>query len=70
MRKKPPCKPNGIDCPLRRPGCQDGCEKMQKWKTGIDDENRKRAEIKEIEWLMYSQSARRGEIRRLKEGKK
>lgn len=70
MRKKQPCKPNGIDCPNRRPGCQDKCEAMIAWKTYIDAGNAKRNEIKEIEWLMTSQSARRGEIRKLKEGKK
>ena len=70
MRKKPPCKPNGIDCPDRRPGCQDKCETMIKWKAEIDAENVARADAKEIEWLMTSQSARRGEIGRLKEGKK
>lgn len=70
MRKKPPCKPDGVDCPLRHPGCQDGCEKMIEWKSEIESENRKRAERKEIEWLTCSPTARRGEIRRLKEGKK
>lgn len=27
---KPPCRENGVDCPHRKPGCQDSCAKLEK----------------------------------------
>ena len=59
MRKKPPCRwAFGHDCPYRHLWCHHTCEQFVDWKSEIESENRKRAEIKEIEWLMYSQSAK------------
>lgn len=28
----PPCKPDGVDCQFRYPGCQDHCPDMAVWK--------------------------------------
>ena len=66
MRKKPPCKKDGVDCPGRYPGCQDHCGRLAEWKAGIDSENQERARHKETEWLMLSERALNGKIKKLK----
>lgn len=29
--KRPPCKKDGKDCPLRKPACSASCGEFQKW---------------------------------------
>ena len=48
-RRKPPCKLSGVDCPMRRPGCQGQCEEFQKYRKLIDEDNSAKAAQKKIE---------------------
>ena len=39
---RPPCKPDGMDCPLRYIGCRAECEEYHKWLAIHDTEKEKR----------------------------
>ena len=38
---RPPCKPDGIDCPRRYIGCRAECEEYHKWLAVHDEEKEK-----------------------------
>ena len=69
MRKKPPCYQNGLDCPKRKLLCHGSCKEFQKWKAEEEERKRIRDKIKEQENMMYSESAKKAEYKRLRERK-
>lgn len=38
---RPPCKPDGMDCPRRYIGCRAECEEYHKWLSVHDEEKEK-----------------------------
>lgn len=70
MRKKPPCFKNGIDCPKRKLLCHGMCKEFQAWKKEEEERKAIRDKIKETENLLYSESAKKAEYKRLREGRK
>ena len=70
MRTKPPCWNNGIDCPKRKLLCHGMCKEFQAWKKEEEEKKRIRDEIKEKEAMMYSQTAKKAEYKKIRKGKK
>lgn len=70
MRKKPPCKPNGVLCAKKYPACQDSCPVFIAWKAGEDERNQAKYAAKELEWITYSDRVKKAEIKKQKEGRK
>ena len=70
MRKPPPCKINGIDCPRRKLLCHGACKEWQKWKAEEEERKRVMYEAKELANITYSERVKKGEIKKIKEGRK
>ena len=70
MRSKPPCRPDGVPCKDRFPACQDVCPKMLKWQETEGKRKQARYDAKELEWITYSERAKKAEIKKQKEGRK
>lgn len=59
---KGPCKENGVDCPERKLGCHDHCERYQAFKAGREAYLASVREKKDRErdyWKSVSQKHRR-----------
>lgn len=57
---KPPCKPDGIDCPRRYIGCRAECEEYHKWLAIHDEEKEKqrRNKLNPADDFLIGQQAR------------
>jgi len=50
--------------------CHGHCKEFQKWKAEEEEKKKVRDKIKETENLMYSESAKKAEYKRLRKGRK
>ena len=57
---KPPCKPDGIDCPRRYIGCRAECEEYHKWLAIHAEENEKlrQSKLNQADDFLIEQKAR------------
>ena len=69
MRTKPPCWNHGMDCPKKKFLCHYACKAFQAWKAEEEKKKAIRDKIKEQENLMYSESAKKAEYKRMKRRK-
>lgn len=67
MRKRPPCYP---DCPERTITCHQFCQRYKDWKKEDQKRTAEKNAAKEIQWITYTDRAKKAQHKRIKEGRK